>query len=239
MSRAGSQVLCLLSILINMSIVVGTAIREVYKVKPADYKPTSVGGNVSCSKERGSEFPHASIQAGISTGEAALQDDHNAGRSMFLQLAEDEFYDVPEDSLWEREHEPDVDPNSPRQHSELEGSSDEDQVRDHFLDDNEGIFTILLGTIELSFDSIRLFDGSWSPMIFCWLFCKINNIFALVVHSRVLKSNLFWISEGQIHFKHQNEFDSQWADTECSSFKSAHYHQACTVNLPNIEGGVR
>lgn len=46
-------------------------------------------------------------------------------------------------------------------------------------------------------------------MIFCLLFCKINNIFALVVHSRVLKSNLFWISEGQIHFKHQNEFDSQ------------------------------
>ena len=94
MSRAGSQVLCLLSILIYMSIVFGTAIREVYKVNPADYKPISVGGNVSCSKERGSEFPHASIQAGISTGEAALQDDHSAGRSMFLQLAEDEFYDV-------------------------------------------------------------------------------------------------------------------------------------------------
>jgi hypothetical protein len=42
-----------------MSIVFGTAIREVYKVNPADYKPISVGGNVSYSKERGSEFPHA------------------------------------------------------------------------------------------------------------------------------------------------------------------------------------
>lgn len=151
--------------------IVGTAIREVYKVKPADYKPISVGRNVSCSKERGSEFPHTSTQAGISTGEAALQDDHTAGRSMFLQLAEDEFYDVPEDSSWEREHEPDADPNSPRQHSELEGSSDDDQVRDHFLDDKEGSCTILLGTIELSFDSMGLFDGSWSPMIFRWLFC--------------------------------------------------------------------
>lgn len=157
MSRAGSQVLCMLSILINMTFVVGTAIREVYKVKPADYKPISVGGNVSCSKERGSEFPQASIQAGISTGEAALQDDHSAERSMFLQLAEDEFYDVPEDSLWEREHDPDVDPNSPRQHSELEGSSDEDQVRDHFLDDKEGIYTILLGTIVISFISMGFF----------------------------------------------------------------------------------
>ena len=53
-------------------------------------------------------------------------------------------------------------------------------------------------TLELSFNSMRLFVGSWSVRTFHWLFCiNINNFFPLVVHvSEVVlyiltKSNLF------------------------------------------------
>lgn len=47
------------------------------------------------------------------------------GQSMFRQLAEDEFFDVPEDSAWDLELEPDG-----QQHTDLEGTSDEDQVNE-------------------------------------------------------------------------------------------------------------
>lgn len=55
---------------------------------------------------------------------AHLTEEKAVGQSMFRQLAEDEFFDVPEDSAWDLELEPDG-----QQQTDLEGTSDEDQVR--------------------------------------------------------------------------------------------------------------
>jgi hypothetical protein len=47
--------------------------------------------------------------------------------STFLQLADDEFYDVPEDSSWEQDHDAELESQSVQ--NESEGTSDEDKVR--------------------------------------------------------------------------------------------------------------
>ena len=53
------------------------------------------------------------------------------------------------------------------------------------------------------------------------------------------KSNLLWSIKDQSRFSNslacQIEFDVQWTDLECSSFKSPHYLQVCTEYLPNME----
>ena len=59
---------------------------------------------------------------------AHLTEEKSPGQSMFRQLAEDEFFDVPEDSAWDLEV-PDLDEH----HTDLEGTSDEDQVRQCFF----------------------------------------------------------------------------------------------------------
>lgn len=59
---------------------------------------------------------------------AHLTEDKALGQSMFRQLAEDEFFDVLEDSAWDLEV-PDLD----EQQTDLEGTSDEDQVRHCFF----------------------------------------------------------------------------------------------------------
>ena len=55
--------------------------------------------------------------------------------------------------------------------------------------------------------------------------------------------NLFQFIEDQTHFKHiltyQNEFDPQRTNIECTApFTPPHYPQACTKNLPIVEGVV-
>ena len=114
---------------LNLLCAFVAAIREVYKVKPADYKPMPVDS--VRSKMAGAQCLHEgkeNLQPGLFSGEATPQEPLGTGRSTFLQLADDEFYDVPEDSLLERDIEPELDADSQRKHTELEGTSDEDQV---------------------------------------------------------------------------------------------------------------
>ena len=57
-----------------------------------------------------------------------------------------------------------------------------------------------------------------------------------------MKSNLFRFIEGQTHFStswHAKlSLTLNWTNIGCSSFKPPHYLQACTKNLPNMEGVV-
>ena len=54
------------------------------------------------------------------------------------------------------------------------------------------------------------------------------------------KSNLFRSIKDQTHISNslacQIVFNVLWTDLECSSFKSPHYPQACTIYLLNMEG---
>lgn len=118
---------------LNLLCAFVAAIREVYKVKPADYKPLPIDS--VRSKMAGAQCLHEgkeNLQPGLFNGEAAPQETLGTGRSTFLQLADDEFYDVPEDSLWECDIEPELDADAQRKHTELEGTSDEDQVAQFF-----------------------------------------------------------------------------------------------------------
>ena len=110
------------------SIYRGSALREFYKVKPADYMPSSIGPDLRRCKITMS--PKENISPVLLNGDppAHLTEEKAPGQSMFRQLAEDEFFDVPEDSPWDLEV-PDLD----EQHTDLEGTSDEDQVRQWFF----------------------------------------------------------------------------------------------------------
>ena len=107
-----------------------SALREFYKVKPADYMPSSMGPdlrrvNVAARCPGLAASKEDNIPPVLLNGDppAHLSEDKAVGQSMFRQLAEDEFFDVPEDSPWDLELEPDG-----QQLTDLEGASDEDQV---------------------------------------------------------------------------------------------------------------
>jgi hypothetical protein len=102
------------------------ALREFCTVKPADDMSTSMGPDLRRLKVAAG-CPLVSKKD--TTSPVLLNGDPPAhltedkiGQSMFRQLAEDEFFDVPEDSAWDLELEPDG-----QQQADLEGTSDEDQ----------------------------------------------------------------------------------------------------------------
>jgi hypothetical protein len=107
------------------------AIREMYKVKPADYKPIPTLVETERWKVKGGKPALEDGQFDAKEGKQhgnALRDDHVEPKvSTFLQLADDEFYDVPEDSSWEQDHDPELE--SQNVQNESEGTSDEDKVR--------------------------------------------------------------------------------------------------------------
>jgi hypothetical protein len=107
------------------------AIREMYKVKPADYKPIPTLVETERWKVKGGKPSHEDGQFDAKKGKQhgnALRDDHVEPKvSTFLQLADDEFYDVPEDSSWDQDHDPELE--SQNVQNESEGTSDEDKVR--------------------------------------------------------------------------------------------------------------
>jgi hypothetical protein len=100
-----------------------------------------------------------------------------------------------------------------------------------------------------SWDFLRVVK-SWSPMISHWLFCMqyrslLSTCDGACLEGSVwiwMKSNLFWIIEGQTPFKHllpcQNKFDPQCTDVECSSIKPPYHLQTHTKDLLNMEGVV-
>jgi hypothetical protein len=106
------------------------SIREMYKVKPADYKPIPTLVETERWKVKGGKPSHEDGQFDAKKGKQhgnALRDDHVEPKvSTFLKLADDEFYDVPEDSSWEQDHDPELE--SQNVQSESEGTSDEDKV---------------------------------------------------------------------------------------------------------------
>ena len=114
----------------------GAALREFYKVKSADYNPIPVGVNVrsprGCGGTSSSQVQKESVvpvPVQMNGESAALQENQGARRSMFLQLAEDEFFDVPEDLSWDME--PGEDSDSQMQQTESEETaSDSDQVKE-------------------------------------------------------------------------------------------------------------
>ncbi|KAH8935094.1 hypothetical protein BDL97_17G012300 [Sphagnum fallax] len=105
------------------------AIRELYKVKPADYKPIPTLVETERWKVKGGKPSHEDGQFDAKKGKQhgnALRDDHvEPTVSTFLQLADDEFYDVPEDSSWEQDHDAELESQSVQ--NESEGTSDEDK----------------------------------------------------------------------------------------------------------------
>jgi hypothetical protein len=105
------------------------AIREMYKVKPADYKPIPTLVETERWKVKGGKPSHEDGQFDAKKGKQhgnALRDDHVEPKvSTFLQLADDEFYDVPEDSSWDQDHDPELE--SQNVQNESEGTSDEDK----------------------------------------------------------------------------------------------------------------
>ncbi|KAH9534586.1 hypothetical protein CY35_17G012900 [Sphagnum magellanicum] len=105
------------------------SIREMYKVKPADYKPIPTLVETERWKVKGGKASHEDGQFDANKGKQhgnALRDDHVEPKvSTFLKLADDEFYDVPEDSSWEQDHDPELE--SQNVQSESEGTSDEDK----------------------------------------------------------------------------------------------------------------
>lgn len=115
-----------------MFVILYSALSEFYKVKPADYMPISIGQDLRRLNLTGCKF-QVSQKQNISS--VHLTDDevshsqgnNTAGQSMFRQLAEDEFFDVPEDSAWDTELEPDLD--GQRKSADPEETSDEVQVR--------------------------------------------------------------------------------------------------------------
>jgi hypothetical protein len=96
-------------------------LREFYKVKPADYMPSSMGPDFQ-RRCKLTMSPKENIPPVLLNGDppAHSTEEKAPGQSMFRQLAEDEFFDVPEDSAWDLEV-PDLDES----HT---GTSDEDQV---------------------------------------------------------------------------------------------------------------
>lgn len=113
-----------------MFVILYSALSEFYKVKPADYMPISIGQDLRRLNLTGCKF-QVSQKQNISS--VHLTDDevshsqgnNTAGQSMFRQLAEDEFFDVPEDSAWDTELEPDLD--GQRKSADPEETSDEVQ----------------------------------------------------------------------------------------------------------------
>ncbi|KAH8935093.1 hypothetical protein BDL97_17G012300 [Sphagnum fallax] len=105
------------------------SIRELYKVKPADYKPIPTLVETERWKVKGGKPSHEDGQFDAKKGKQhgnALRDDHvEPTVSTFLQLADDEFYDVPEDSSWEQDHDAELESQSVQ--NESEGTSDEDK----------------------------------------------------------------------------------------------------------------
>lgn len=103
------------------------ALREFYKVKPADYMPSSMGPadlrrlKVAAAVCTGIKKDSPVLLNGLEPPAHLTEDKGAVGRSMFRQLAEDEFFDVPEDSSWELE------PDDGQQQTDAEGTSDEDQ----------------------------------------------------------------------------------------------------------------
>nr|PNR33495.1 hypothetical protein PHYPA_025439 [Physcomitrium patens] len=106
------------------------ALREFYKVKPADYMPTSISPDLRRLDVAGCKPPLLQKEnipeVHLCGAEVARSPEDNiAGQSMFRQLAEEEFFDVPEDSAWDTELEPDLDGR--RESTDPDETSDEDQ----------------------------------------------------------------------------------------------------------------
>lgn len=104
------------------------ALKEFYKIKPSDYMPSSMGPNVR--QPARCKLPVAQkeniLPIHLNDDAAAfLLEEKNVGKSMFQQLAEDEFFDVPEDSAWDLELDRDLD--GQQQNTDLEETSDEDK----------------------------------------------------------------------------------------------------------------
>jgi hypothetical protein len=103
------------------------ALREFYKVKPADYMPSSMGPadlrrlKVAAAVCTGIKKDSPVLLNGLEPPAHLTEDKGALGQSMFRQLAEDEFFDVPEDSSWELE------PDDGQRQTDAEGTSDEDQ----------------------------------------------------------------------------------------------------------------
>lgn len=114
-----------------------SALREFYKVKPADYMPTSISPDLRRLDVAGCKPPLLQKEnipeVHLCGAEVARSPEDNiAGQSMFRQLAEEEFFDVPEDSAWDTELEPDLDGR--RESTDPDETSDEDQVRQKWRD---------------------------------------------------------------------------------------------------------
>ena len=107
--------------------------------------------------------------------------------------------------------------------------------------------TFLQGTIELSFNFNGTFWQELVPFDFSLVVLHTTSIVSIQLWCMLrgvwirMKSNLFRSIEGQTYFTtswHARMSDPQWTDIECSSFKPPHYLQACTENLPIMEGVV-
>ena len=105
-------------------------------MKSADYNPIPVGVNVrsarGCGGTSSSQVEKESVvpvPVQMNGESAALQENQGARRCMFLQLAEDEFFDVPEDLSWDMEPGEDSDTQMQQTESE-ETASDSDQVKE-------------------------------------------------------------------------------------------------------------
>jgi hypothetical protein len=81
-----------------------TTIREMYKVKLADYKPIPTIVEIKRWKVKGGKPSHADglfdAKKGKQHGNALKDDLIEPKVNTFLQLVDDEFYNVPRDSMW-------------------------------------------------------------------------------------------------------------------------------------------
>jgi hypothetical protein len=152
------------------------AIREMYKVKPADYKPIPTLVETERWKVKGGKPSHEDGQFDAKKGKQhgnALRDDHvEPTVSTFLQLADDEFYDVPEDSSWEQDHDAELESQSVQ--NESEGTSDEDKVRLQQVSASQTILHVPFVLCRMSnmshYSIIGLFFKSWFfPFIEVWV----------------------------------------------------------------------